>query len=72
MSTTARKARKRAGIPFTKAQKVATPLTSRSFVANPVYRKPGDLMPTGFRFSVVGPRSPRRVVAFLKNGGIEK
>lgn len=30
MSTTARKARKRSGIPFVKAQKVATPLENRS------------------------------------------
>lgn len=36
MSTTARKARKRAGIKFVKPQKVATPPEQRSFVTAPV------------------------------------
>lgn len=68
----ARKARKADRIPFAKAPKVGTPLKDRSFVTMPVQHRPGDLMPAGFRFSVVAPRSPRRVAEFLKNGGIQK
>ena len=69
MSTAARKARKRAGIPFTKPPKVGTPLEERSFVTAEVYRKPGDLMPHGFRRAFVAPRSPARIARFLENGG---
>lgn len=36
MATAARKARKRAGIPFTKAPKVPTPVFERSFITEPV------------------------------------
>jgi hypothetical protein len=68
VATAARKARKRAGIPFTKPQKTPTPLEERAFVTQPVLRRAGDAMPVGApAFSTH--RSPKRVERFLKNGG---
>lgn len=64
MSTAARKARKRAGIPFTKAPKVGTPLEERSFVTAPVFRRYGD---DGLQYGTA--RSPQRVERFLLSGG---
>lgn len=75
MSTTARKARKRAGIPFTKAPKTPTPLNDRAFVTEPVLRTRGDLPPAGFSLnSAIGLtfRSPKRIAAFLASGGRPK
>lgn len=60
MSTADRKARKRAGIPFVKAQKVGTPPEERSYVNQPV---PG---PAGTKFqNYTQPRSTAKVMAFL-------
>lgn len=70
MSTAARKARRKAGIPFTKPQKVATPLDQRSFVTKPVRRVGGDAMPLGAP-AYSTHRSPRRVLAFILSGGRE-
>lgn len=76
MSTTARKARKKAGIPFTpKAPKVATPLIERAFVTEPVLRRDGDALPIGFigtATGLFGPRSPLRIARFLDSGGRPK
>lgn len=69
MSTAARKARKRAGIPFTKPQKSPTPVADRAFVTQPVTRRFGDAMPAGMSWSPWAPRSPRRVSAFIASGG---
>lgn len=69
MSTTARKARKRAGIPFTKPAKEGTPVTQRAFVTEPVARRHGDAMPEGMAFSPWAPRSPKRIAAFIASGG---
>ncbi|MDY0984648.1 hypothetical protein SOM10_12150 [Microbacterium sp. CFBP9023] len=69
MSTTARKARKRAGIKFTpKPQKVGTPVEQRAFVTAPVRRASGDAIPVGFK-SLMAPRSPKRVERFIQSGG---
>ena len=62
----------RASRQYRKAQKTPTPLVRRSFVVGDVMRKPGDLIPAGFRFSVIAPRSPRRIAKFLQNGGIPR
>jgi hypothetical protein len=70
MSTAARKARKRAGLPFTKAQKVATLLEQRAFVTQPVRRAYGDAMPLGAP-AYSTHRSPLRVLAFIASGGRE-
>ena len=60
MSTAARKARKRAGIKFEKAQKVGTPPHERSYVTQPV---PG---PAGTKFqNYTQPRSQSKVLKFL-------
>lgn len=76
MSTTARKARKRAGLPFVpKAAKTPTPLLERSFVTEPVFRRIGDLLPIGFSaVNAMGatPRSPLRIARFLDSGGRPK
>lgn len=69
MSTAARKARKRAGIPFTKPAKEATPVTLRAFVTEPVPRGIGDAMPEGMARSPWAPRSPKRIAAFIASGG---
>ena len=75
MSNTARKARKRAGIPFTPSEsrlrRAATPLEDRSFVTDPVYRRRGDANPIGIKTlrPGFGPRSPLRIARFLENGG---
>jgi hypothetical protein len=70
MATAARKARKRAGIPFTKAAKVPTPVGLRSFVTAPVMRRAGDATPEGFAaFALAAPRAPKRVLAFIRSGG---
>ena len=69
MSTTARKARKSAGIPFTKPAKTGTPVSERSFVTEPVMRGRGDAMPAGMKYSPLTPRSPRRARAFIASGG---
>lgn len=61
MSTAARKARKRAGIPFTKAQKVGTPPHLRSYVTQPVMAPEGTKN-AGRRQG----RSPQKVKAFLE------
>lgn len=50
MTTTERKARKRAGIPFSKPEKIPTPPAERSFVTQPV----------------VGPVGTRHAGAFQK------
>lgn len=71
MSTTARKARKRAGIKFEKAEKVGTPVADRSFVTQPVQRASGDGIPAGFK-SLTAPRSPKRVKKFIKSGGVAR
>ena len=61
MSTTARKARKRAGIPFVKAQKVPTPPSERSYVTQPV------IGPEGTKFSGMRqPRSDQKIKKFLE------
>lgn len=61
MSTAARKARKRAGIKFEKAQKVATPPEQRSYVTAPV---PG---PAGTKFeSYQQKRSLKKRTRFLE------
>lgn len=68
MATAARKARKRADIPLTKAAKVPTPVEQRAFVTQPVRRSAGDAMPIGApAFSTH--RSPKRVEAFIASGG---
>lgn len=64
MATAARKARKRAGIKFEKAQKVGTPVELRSFVTAPVFRRHGD---EGMHFGRA--RSPQRVERFIASGG---
>ncbi len=64
MSTAARKARKRAGIPFVKAQKVGTPVEERSFVTGPVFRRYGD---EGLHLGTA--RSVRRIERFIASGG---
>jgi hypothetical protein len=69
MSTAARKARKRAGIPFTKAPKIPTPVEQRAFVTQPVPRRFGDAMPAGMARAPWAPRSPKRVAAFIASGG---
>lgn len=75
MSTTARKTRKRAGIKFTKAQKVGTPVEERAFVTQPVHRVPGDAKPAETqdkaRWGGTGPRSAARVKKFIASGGIK-
>lgn len=61
MSTAARKARKRAGIPLVKAPKVPTPPEERSYVTEPVQG------PAGTKFaSYTQPRSSKKVAAFLE------
>lgn len=61
MATAARKARKRAGIPFVKAQKVGTPPENRSFVTQPVHG------PAGTKFETYQqPRSTSKVKKFLE------
>ncbi|MCT1363922.1 hypothetical protein [Microbacterium sp. p3-SID131] len=67
MSTRARKDRKRAGIPFAKAQKVGTPVEERSFVTGPVFRRHGD---EGLHLGTA--RSPRRIERFIASGGIPR
>lgn len=69
MSTTARKARKRAGIPFTKPAKKATPVAERAFVTEPVPRRFGDAMPAGMPRAPWAPRSAKRAAAFIASGG---
>lgn len=72
MSTTARKARKRAGIKSTpKPQKIGTPVEQRAFVTAPVRRASGDAIPAGFK-SLMAPRSPKRVKRFIESGGIAR
>lgn len=69
MSTTARKARKRAGIPFAKPAKTPTPVEERSFLATPA-RRQGDATPAGFPAAALNaPRSPKRAERFIENGG---
>lgn len=74
MSTTERKARKRAGIKFTKAQKTGTPVEDRAFVTQPVHRRAGDAKPAEAqdkaRWGGTGPRSAARVKKFIESGGI--
>lgn len=61
MSTAARKARKRAGIKFEKAQKVGTPPEQRSYVTQPVQG------PAGTKFAnYQQPRSAKKRERFLK------
>jgi len=66
MSTAARKARKRAGIPFVKAQKVGTPFPERAWFNELV---------TGFNgrhlASVPRPRSEAKRLRALRDRGIE-
>lgn len=75
MSTAARKARKRAGIPFAhKPAKVGTPVAERSFVTAPVVRRQGDAVPEG-QANVLGifaPRSAKRIARFIPSGGIKR
>lgn len=68
MSTAARKARKRAGVKFVKAQKVGTPVEERSYVTQPVRRVQGDALPAGAK-SLLAPRSTRRIERFIASGG---
>lgn len=68
MATAERKARKRAGIPFTKPQKTPTPVEKRAFVTAPVFRRAGDAWPVGVPYGSTV-RSPKRVERFIKNGG---
>ncbi len=75
MATAARKARKRAGVPFTKAQKTPTPPAERAFATEPVLRTRGDLPPAGYSVNkAIGLtfRSPKRVLAFIASGGIRR
>lgn len=74
MSTAARKARKRAGIKFTKAPKVGTPVAERAFVTMPVVRRQGDAVPAGQTgvFGVLASRSPQRIARFILSGGIKR
>jgi hypothetical protein len=72
MSTKARKARKRAGIPFTKAPKIGTPVPERTSFFGLVHRVAGDATPQGYLWSSIGPRSPRRIIQFIKSGGIKR
>jgi hypothetical protein len=61
MSTAARKARKRAGIPLVKKPKVPTPPEQRSYVTAPVPGTPGT------KFSgTAQPRSAKKVERFLE------
>jgi hypothetical protein len=60
MSTTARKARKRAGMKFEKAAKVGTPVMERSFFALPV-NGPAATKHENRR----QPRSPKKIAAAL-------
>jgi len=65
MSNAARKSRKKAGIPFTKSQKVATPLVARAwfsatFVGVPGTRSAGMLVP----------RSVKKIKRALADRGI--
>lgn len=71
MATAGRKARKRAGIKFVHPTKVATPLSARSFVTEPVRRMTGDAMPIGAH-KLSAHRSPRRVKGFIESGGIKR
>lgn len=75
MSTAAGKARKRAGIPFTRTPKTPTPPELRSFVTADVFRRPGDAMPAEYpdkaRWGGVGPRSKARVEKFIESGGVK-
>jgi hypothetical protein len=68
MSTAPKKARRRSGIPFTKAQKTPTPLEDRAFITQPVFRRGGDAHPIGLPAGSTE-RSPRRAARFLLNGG---
>ena len=61
MSTTARKARKRAGIKFTKAAKVGTPFLERSWVKALVMHPISGRYPLG-----QGPRSAKKIKRALK------
>lgn len=62
MSTTARKARKRAGVPFAKPQKTPTPPEQRSYVTELV-RGPATTRNAGR----LQPRSPKKVARFLQD-----
>jgi hypothetical protein len=69
MSTTARKARKRAGIKAPiKPAKVPTPVDERSFVTVPPYRNNGDAIPLGYDY-LNAPRSAKRIKKFIESGG---
>lgn len=77
MSTAARKARKRAGLPAPiKPAKIPTPVKERAFVTAPVFRKKGDAWPAGtplfLQLRPFGPRAPRRAKAFVESGGVKR
>jgi hypothetical protein len=67
MSTKARKARKRAGIPFTKAQKVGTPFFQRAWFLHLV---PG---PDGTRHAgTYRPRSEKKIARAVADRGLTR
>jgi hypothetical protein len=72
MPTSVKKARRAAGVKFTKAQKTPTPLAQRAFVDSDVMRRPSDAMPAGWRRSILAPRSPRRIAKFILSGGTSR
>lgn len=61
MSTAARKARKRAGIKFTKTPKVGTPFLERSWVTALVMHPVSKRYPLG-----MAPRSAKKIARALK------
>jgi hypothetical protein len=66
MSNTARKARKTAGIKFSKPAKIGTPPEERAYVLNPVMGAPKTRHDGSFQN-----RSPKKVQKFLEARGIK-
>lgn len=66
MSTTARKARKRAGEKFTRTPKIGTPLLDRAWFAGLVWGPKGTK-----NESLLGPRSAKKIKAALAARGFE-